>query len=1002
MLKVAELRKALCKTEQEMIESRKLIGENLASGINSSEAAAWSLATIKAARGGTVEVQVQGLTNKVQYNGSKGLLLGACNKRVDKWIVYVGGTDESDGKILAVGKQNITLVSSGTNNCPYGYKKCASCSRDASMKCKVCEVKFGRCVFYCGKECQTADWPKHKQYHEETAKLLELLLKPIVEKETESTSPKWEASYKGHALGYTPLMMASMSGNSKKVQKLLLREPSNLLAVDAMGLSALAHAVSTNQVKCVEILLTHSPPMIFSPGGIFGKALDIAMRADQTDIAEALLRGCPRELLSAPMLPGNRKGDPPLPAIFMACQFKRTKVAQLLLELGGEAVAHSASHLGCSTLWIASQSGDAGIVRSLIHAGGRRLVLQARPDTGSTPLHQACQEGHLDVVRALLEAGGEELLLARKRGDGLTCLHMASQEAHRDTVEIVRALVAAAGGARLIGLRTASGETCLMTTMQSALREELLGVLLPLADPATVAAECDGATVLDIATALCLPRLIAAIQQRGGAHGSAMRAVAAASSSPTLAPGPLPGEAERADLMAAAAGIGRRLCAACEAGRLAAVEAELRALGCVPVHVLPGADGGHALHAASRGGHAAVVGALVRHSPQSAHVPREADGVTCLYVACEVGSLPVVEALVAAGGARLLLAADKAGRSCLSVACEMGRLDVVTALLRAGGSELLHLRWRDGTTCLYMACQNGHEEVAELLLRAGGRPLALLTDEEGRTALHAACASGRPGMVRALLAAGGEELLLREDSDGRTCLHSACERGGADVVRLLLAADGGRRLLPRAARGSGFTCLHAAALRGDAEVVRVLADAGGTALLHQRAAMGHTALHMACQEGHAEAARALVAAGGERLVLAATAQGATCLHAACAPGPAGGRTTSGHVAAVRVVCEALGMDAASAAEWELLCRTRMAKPPRRQWGGWDPRRRQRVADREPRGGDGPEDDGEWGDDGDWGDADSEEDEEGDEEGDEDGDEEEDGEDEDKPAAKGSK
>jgi hypothetical protein len=134
------------------------------------------------------------------------------------------------------------------------------------------------------------------------------------------------------------------------------------------------------------------------------------------------------------------------------------------------------------------------------------------------------------------------------------------------------------------------------------------------------------------------------------------------------------------------------------------------------------------------------------------------------------------------------------------------------------------------------------------------------------------------------------------------------------------------------------TCLHTAASCGNAAVVKLLLDAGGDKLLHKQCVQGHTALHFACQEGHVEVVKLLVAAGGQRLLLTLTRDGATCLHAACSPGSG---LKAGHVAVVRFVCSSLGMDPVSASEWEEQCKTRMAVPLQRRWGGWDVEKQQR-------------------------------------------------------------
>jgi hypothetical protein len=294
-------RKDFCKTFDELIETEKLIGPSIQKqGLKDLE---WSQAEKDATRGLPVIVAIQGLDNKKQYNGKCGQLLGVSNHRVDKWVVYVENTDEAEGKILLLDKKNMSLE---RNDDVRAERTCAVCFKAASLKCKTCEDKFHRKVFYCSKACQSEDWPKHKQEHKVREDLLKLLLKDVIEQQTGAPLPTWNDQDGRNVLGATPLMVAITHNDLKMAKKILCGGQCDLLALDATGNSALTLAVTFKKPKFVEILLDHSPPEFFVTSGQFGKALGFAIRNDFPEIVELMLRKCPRHLVAQLIIPGGR------------------------------------------------------------------------------------------------------------------------------------------------------------------------------------------------------------------------------------------------------------------------------------------------------------------------------------------------------------------------------------------------------------------------------------------------------------------------------------------------------------------------------------------------------------------------------------------------------------------------------------------------------------------------------------------------------------------------
>jgi len=65
---------------------------------------------------------------------------------------------------------------------------------------------------------------------------------------------------------------------------------------------------------------------------------------------------------------------------------------------------------GASCLMISAQGGHLEVVRALLEAGGRELLILTMDDVTSC-FWISAQNGHLEVVNALLEVGGRELLM---------------------------------------------------------------------------------------------------------------------------------------------------------------------------------------------------------------------------------------------------------------------------------------------------------------------------------------------------------------------------------------------------------------------------------------------------------------------------------------------------------------------------------------------------------------------------------------------------------------
>ena len=68
---------------------------------------------------------------------------------------------------------------------------------------------------------------------------------------------------------------------------------------------------------------------------------------------------------------------------------------------------------GFSCLYVSAKNGHLEVVRALLEAGGRELLMLTIND-GASCLFVSAENGHLEVVTALVEAGGRELLMLTK------------------------------------------------------------------------------------------------------------------------------------------------------------------------------------------------------------------------------------------------------------------------------------------------------------------------------------------------------------------------------------------------------------------------------------------------------------------------------------------------------------------------------------------------------------------------------------------------------------
>lgn len=171
---------------------------------------------------------------------------------------------------------------------------------------------------------------------------------------------------------------------------------------------------------------------------------------------------------------------------------------------------------------------------------------------------------------------------------------------------------------------------------------------------------------------------------------------------------------------AASAARALRLAAACAAGDMEMVLAELCADDPPDLGALTG-DGDTAVHLAIRAGHTAIFRTLVIHgaSPFQRTSPRER---TCLHTAAEAGDIATAVTLVREFGLRLS-AADRDGMTPLHVAAERGHGKLAEALIWAQSASLeqlcavLDATDANGASAIDVAVAAEHIECAAMLQR---------------------------------------------------------------------------------------------------------------------------------------------------------------------------------------------------------------------------------------------------------------------------------------------
>lgn len=248
-----------------------------------------------------------------------------------------------------------------------------------------------------------------------------------------------------------------------------------------------------------------------------------------------------------------------------------------------------------------------------------------------------------------------------------------------------------------------------------------------------------------------------------------------------------------------------------------------------------------ALHAASWGGNAEVVSALLAKAYETTDREdfkrflnaRNAQGKTALLDAVDKGQIEIVEELLDKYDADYSINNNKEV-SALHVACWNGHTEVASFILKFVSTrsprerfvEFLDHRNKWGKTALMDATERGRLDIVKLLREQQYNADYRLANEKNVTALHSSSFNGHKEVVALLLTTASEELdpeslqtfINRRNKWGKTALMDAAENNRADVIELLLDHSANYTVCDNA----GFTALHYCAFRNHLPAVRAL------------------------------------------------------------------------------------------------------------------------------------------------------------------------------------
>ena len=307
--------------------------------------------------------------------------------------------------------------------------KCSNCGVDDALNVKLSACSRCKRFYYCSRECQKQDHPKHKAICKAIVNEKKRLSDEAKELVSTATTPEQL---------FAALISAVQSGEGGDLRmiKRLLKKKQGCFDINAttsaFGISALLMACDTGFTAAVDLLLQANHIQV--------------NQACSNDRITALIAACQEGhssvvnlLLKANGIKVNQQEIHGATALYYATQFEHISCVKLLLSDSRVDVNISLIESGITPLWRASQDGRTNIVELLLQnerVDVNQPTTEAGAKDGATPLYIACQNGHSNTVEKLLR--NDRVNINRPRNcDGWTPLHVACANGYTPVIKLL-------------------------------------------------------------------------------------------------------------------------------------------------------------------------------------------------------------------------------------------------------------------------------------------------------------------------------------------------------------------------------------------------------------------------------------------------------------------------------------------------------------------------------------------------------------------------------------
>eukprot|EP00919_Chromeraceae_sp_WS-2016_P033158 GHVR01078324.1.p1 GENE.GHVR01078324.1~~GHVR01078324.1.p1 ORF type:complete len:922 (+),score=216.03 GHVR01078324.1:202-2766(+) len=217
--------------------------------------------------------------------------------------------------------------------------------------------------------------------------------------------------------GVTPLHLASMHRDRKKVLKLFVAKTKNINIVDTNGRTALLSACEWGNIDAVNIIIKGGGN-VNTANNVYETPIFKASIHGHTHVVQKLIKH------KAIVNPNTHRNAP----FISACEFGHFDIAMLLLQAGANPFQTNES----SPIALAAEYGNLEVVRALVELGED---LNSCSQNG-TALAAACGRGHMEVCEYILDITGGHYIDVPCLGTTALC-----EAARRGSVEGVGKLL---------------------------------------------------------------------------------------------------------------------------------------------------------------------------------------------------------------------------------------------------------------------------------------------------------------------------------------------------------------------------------------------------------------------------------------------------------------------------------------------------------------------------------------------------------------------------------